>query len=369
LIITDEAHTGEADTYQIIYEFYPKSKRLGLTATPERTDGRGLKNTYDIIVEPITIREAIDQGSLAEPLLMVPEQYALNVEIKDGDYDVKTQAALLGDAQIIGDVITQYGNIFAGAPCMVACCSYQHAENMTKAFNNVGWNFQHIHSNLNKHERAGLIRKIRKREINGLCTVGIGIAGLDIPGLFGLIWLRRTLSVTIYLQFIGRCIRPAKGKKYGIIIDPVGNVFIHGRPDRKRTWSLEGRAGIETDPEYAVPKMKVCPICQVMNAEENTVCHLCGFDFTDPTQRPEAKGRKIPAMVDGELVVLDGDELCKRKEEIKKALEEQRHEKEKQAKEANAPKELTRLQKVTLLKNGLEKNRSGLFADAVKKYL
>lgn len=368
IIVTDEAHTGEADTYQVIYQYYPKSKRIGLTATPERTDGRGLKNTYDIIVEPISMKEAIEAGFLSEPLLIVPEQYAVNVDIKDGDYDVREQAALLGDAQIIGDVITQYGNIFAGAPVMVACCSFEHAEKMTAAFNDVGWNFQHIHSNLNKHERAAMIRKIRKREINGLCTVGIGIAGLDIPGLFGLIWLRRTLSVTIYLQFIGRCLRTASGKRYGVILDPVGNVFIHGRPDRVRRWSLEGRADALIDPEFAAPKMKICPVCQVLNAETNTHCHLCNFDFTDPLQKPDSKGRKIPAMVDGELIVLDGEGLSKRKEEIKAALDEQRHERQKAEEKAAKGVELSKIEKMTLLKNGLEKKR-GLFSHAVKNYL
>jgi DNA repair protein RadD len=366
-IITDEAHTGEARTYQIIYDYYPKAWRLGLTATPERTDGQGLDRTYDEIVEPITVKEAIKNGFLSEPLLIVPEQYALNVQINNGDYEPEQQAALLGDAKIIGDVLEQYSNIFAGMPCMIACSTFEHANQMTKAFSDAGWNFRHIHSDLNKTERAVLIRGIREGTLNGICTVGIGIAGLDIPGLFGLIWLRRTLSVTIYLQFIGRCLRVLNGKRYGIILDPVGNVFIHGAPDRERKWMLKGRREREKSESIIMPKMKICPICGIMNAEENINCHICNHDFR--IEMPDnGKKRKIPAMVDGRFVVLDGEELGKRKEEIKEAIKEQRRQSAEREEKENTPIILSRQEKMTLLKTGLEK-KGGLFQHAVKNYL
>ena len=59
IIITDECHRSEANTWQNIYNFYPQAKRLGLTATPQRTDGKGLDNTYDTIIETIDIDTAI----------------------------------------------------------------------------------------------------------------------------------------------------------------------------------------------------------------------------------------------------------------------------------------------------------------------
>ena len=145
-----------------------------------------------------------------------------------------------------------------------------------------------------------MIREIRSGKLNGLCTVGIGIEGMDLPGLYGLIWMRRTMSLMIYLQFIGRVLRPLPGKEYGIIIDGVGNCFIHGRPELDRQWSLE--SDYKPDEGEKAPRMKVCPACGVMNAFLNTHCHICNTDLNDESLKIK---RKLPTMVDGRLVVLD----------------------------------------------------------------
>jgi superfamily II DNA or RNA helicase len=337
---------------------------LGLTATPQRTDGKGLDNIYTDIVQTISMQDAIRAGYLAEPLIIAPEQYALDVPINNGDYDVNVQAELLGKTRIIGDVIKQYSDIFAGLPVLVACSTHEHAKKMNEAFCCAGWNFEHIHSSLHTRERARMLRDIRNGKLNGLVTVGIGIEGLDIPGLYGLIWLRRTLSITIYLQFTGRVLRAMPGKKYGIIIDPVGNTFIHGRPQMDRTWKLTGR-GDDPNTDTGAPKMKICPVCSVMNAESNINCHICGYDFTG--EKPEGAGRKFPSMVDGNLVILDADELAGRKEEIQENLKSQREQRDADAVAGDAVP-LSRLEKMNVLKNGLER-KSGLFADAVSKYL
>ncbi len=363
LIITDELHHGRADTWMNIYNYYHDAQRLGLSATPQRGDGKGFDNLYTDIVQTIDMQQAIAAGYLAQPLIIVPEQYKMKVRVNNGDYDVNEQAELLGKVQIIGDVIKQYTNIFAGLPVIVACSTFEHANIMTESFREAGWKFEHIHSGLNYHERRRMIREIRQRKLNGLCSVGIGVEGLDISGLYGLIWLRRTLSVTIYLQFIGRVLRPFPGKKYGIIIDPVGNVFISGRPEMHREWKLTGRDD-EPNTEESAPKMKICPICSVMNAEENITCHICGYDFVSGDMQ-NIKKRKLPVMVDGKLIILDAEKLAERKEAIQESLREQR-------KKMNEPKEeirpATKLEKIRILKNGLE-SKSGLFADAIKNYL
>jgi superfamily II DNA or RNA helicase len=363
VIITDECHHSLANTWLNIYDYYKDAQRLGLTATPQRLDGKGLDNVYTDIVQTIDMQQAINAGYLAQPLVIVPEQYKMKIRINNGDYDVSEQAELLGKVRIIGDVIQQYSNIFSGLPVMVACSTSEHANIMTKAFRDAGWKFEHIHSGLNYHERKQMIREIRTRKLNGLCSIGIGVEGLDLPGLYGLFWLRRTLSVTIYLQFIGRVLRPFPGKKYGIIIDPVGNTFIHGRPEMHREWKLTGRDE-EPNTESSAPKMKICPICSVMNAETNITCHICGYDFTSGII-PEGKKRKLPVMVDGRLVILDADKLAERKEEIQAGLREQ---KKKMDAEPERMPEVTRLEKVRILKNGLEQ-KSNLFSEAIKNYL
>jgi superfamily II DNA or RNA helicase len=368
VIVTDECHHSAADTWLNIYDFYSDAQRLGLSATPQRLDGKGFDNIYTDIVQTIDMHGAIDQGFLAKPLIIVPEQYNLKVPINNGDYDIYQQAEQLGKVQIIGDVINQYSNIFGGLPVIVACSTSEHADIMTKAFCEAGWKFEHIHSKLNKHERRRIIREIRQRKLNGLCTCQIGTEGLDIPGLYGLIWLRRTLSVTIYLQFIGRVLRPLDGKQYGIIIDPVGNTFIHGRPEMHREWKLTGR-NEEPNTEESAPKMKICPVCSVMNAEENITCHICGYDFV-LGEMQGSKKRKLPVMIDGKLIILDAEKLAERKEEIQAGLREQRKRQGSATAtgEQKEPATIAQSEKVQILKNGLEQKK-GLFADAIRNYL
>ena len=113
-IISDENHHSMCETWQNIYNFYPNAKRLGLTATPKRTDGKALTPTYDEIIEVITFKNAIQREFLSDYLLVVPEEYKMNIPIRNGDYDVQDQARLLGETRIIGNAIEWYSKIFEG---------------------------------------------------------------------------------------------------------------------------------------------------------------------------------------------------------------------------------------------------------------
>jgi len=358
IIITDEAHHSAADTWEAIFQKWPAALRLGLTATPQRTDGKGLNHLYDEIVQTTDIQELVKAGHLAAPLPIVPEQYLINIPIKNGDYDPSEQARLLGKPKIIGDIIEKYGMIFGGLPVLVPCSNHAHAEKMTESFRAAGWKWDHIHSKLQKSERRRMLREIESGAINGLCTVGIGTEGLDIPGLFGLIWLRRTMSLTIYLQFNGRVLRPMPGKTYGIILDAVGNTFIHGLPEAPREWRLDGTAKIKGMSEESI-KMKLCPCCGVPNNTENIYCHFCGALLTGA-----GKKRKIPAMVDGELVAVDGSEIPRLKMAVEAKIKVIQEEKE----SSFIPVEIPDGDKMKILKSGLFKGRRK-FADAVRRFI
>jgi len=367
VIITDECHHSAADTWKNIYAYYDKALNLGLTATPQRTDGQGIDDIYNCIVSTIEMNEAIKKSYLAKPLLIVPEQYKLKVNIQNGDYNPEEQAQQLGKTKIIGDVIKRYTDIFSGLPVIVSCSTHEHAKMMTEKFCDAGWKFEHIHSKLSEYDRSQMIKNIKTEKLNGLCTVGIGIEGMDIPGLYGLIWLRRTLSLTIYLQLIGRVLRASPGKEYGIIIDPVGNAFIHGSPELPREWSLQGKN--KNTESIPAPKMKICPNCCVMNSQQNIFCHICKHDFR--IESPDIKKRKIPKMVNGELVLLDESEIEIETDLIFQKLKLQKEDeaiRAEQKKEKELKKELTKTDKLKILKTGLELKKNS-FSNAVEKYL
>lgn len=378
-LVFDECHHTAAATMQEIIRFFPRATPWGLTATPARTDHKPLSPPFTDIVQTITMRQAIDAGFLARPLPVVPEILLGKVPIKNGEYDPQAQAAALGKTQIIGNVIDNYGTVFGGLPVLVACSTFDHAKDMTARFNEAGWRFEHIHSGLVPAERKRMLRQIRERRLNGLCTVGIGIEGMDIPGLYGLIWLRRTMSLTIYLQFIGRVLRPLPGKTHGIIIDPVGNLFIHGFPEADREWSLaatEPTKAVQDDIEAPnASVMRICPFCGVANAAMNTRCHFCGKEL-DSEEARQARARTLPAMVDGELVAVESDgqaEAIRERAERIRAEQAARFETERQAEERRRTEaqEITvdTAEQVRTLREGLFTTRRRMFAEAVKNYL
>jgi superfamily II DNA or RNA helicase len=375
-IWTDEAHHSLASSWESIYTHFDRAQRVGLTATPYRMDNRPLGDWYTDIVQTITPRQAIDAGYLAEPLVIVPEEYRLTVPINRGDIPPEVQADALGEPRVIGDMIGRYGDIFGGLPVLVACATHEHAKQITAAFNAAGWKFEHIHSGLSEVDRARMLSAIRTGKLNGLCTVGIGIEGMDIPGLYGLIWMRRTMSLTIYLQFIGRILRPLPGKKYGIILDGVGNTFIHGRPDMDRKWSLS--TGYEPqDESETAPTMRLCPACGVMNSVGNIICHLCGIELDgDAADAIRAKKKRgFPAMVDGRLVVLNEEAQERRAEDIREKLAAQRAASgEAQGTVAGTggaePVELSKAEKVNILSKGLTgRDTKSLFRETLKEFV
>ena len=144
-IFTDECHHSAANTWETIYTFFDRATRCGLTATPERLDGKGLDHLYTDIVQTITMREAIDAGYLAKPLPIVPQKYLDKHDIPTADIDsgagLEAQAAKLGKLEIIGDVIESYTRIFHGRPVLVACATFGHAELMAAKFCDAGWSF------------------------------------------------------------------------------------------------------------------------------------------------------------------------------------------------------------------------------------
>lgn len=310
-IFTDEAHRGMATSYQNIYSHFSNCKRAGWTGTPYRMDNKPLGEFYTHLYEPIKMSGAIDAGYLCKPHIHVPEQYKDYIPDQQtiGKVDHKEQRKIIQDKKIIGDMLKTYSNIFNGMPVIIPCSGHNHARLVSKMYESAGWQVGHLHSKLNKYERRRIVNDVRKKKINILTTVGVGVEGMNIPGLYGIIWMRFTESLTVYMQFNGRAMRPSTGKDVFIMVDPVGNSVIHGRPDIDRKWSLHTDYTPGQDISEA-PTMKECPVCGNMNAVENMKCWVCYFDFETGLldgMPIDKRRRKMPKFIDGKLCWLEGD--------------------------------------------------------------
>jgi superfamily II DNA or RNA helicase len=311
-IIIDEAHFSGAETWENIYNHFSHCLLFGMTATPLRYDNKSLSKYFNCIFEPIKISECIKKGYLSKPVIIIPELYKDHIPQNKEESEINKD--IIQKGKIIGDMVKLYRDVFNGEPVIIPCSTTEHAKKIAEMYKSEKWIVDHIHSGLTKHERHRIIKDVRNGKTNILITVGVGVFGLNIVGLKGIIWLRYTESLTIFLQLCGRAARISKGKKHYILVDPVGNLLTHCSPDIDRKWSLNTDYVPGQDISEA-PTMRICPVCDTANSQSNEKCWICGYDFL--TALPvDKKKRKLPKFISGELVWLDNENNIERENDV-----------------------------------------------------
>ena len=245
VIIIDEAHHAVADTWIKILNYWPKCLNLGYTATALRFDGVGLGNVYSYLNEGAQTAELVDKRYLCEPVLFT-SKLALEIantpfKIVNDDYSIKEQTVFMSQTKIVQDTIRCYRKYFNGAPAIIFCVSIEDCHLVSQAMIKAGWKTGVVQSGMDSDVRRNYIRGLANGNYNAICSYEVLGEGVDIPVLAGIIIRRLTASLTNFLQWCGRPLRLAEGKKYGLIVDQAGNYFIHGHPLDHRQWSLEDK--------------------------------------------------------------------------------------------------------------------------------
>lgn len=324
LIIIDEAHRSLAPTYVEIAKTYPNAKIVGLTATPRRTDGKGLGHLYQDIVTAPPIRYFIDEGFLCDyELYGIPVDADLTeVSSKLGDFDTKQLSTAMNKPTITGDAVSHYLKFASGKPCVVMCVDIAHAESVAEEYNKRGVKAQAIHGK--SKNRDAILEAFEKNEFSVLTSVNLMIEGVDLPFIEVCQWLRPTQSLVIYMQGNGRGLRPFDGKDHLIILDHVGNYKRHGLPDANHEWDLLDRKRSSRekskDPDEDHIGIQTCKKCYLTFLSGVSFCPHCG----EPV---ELKERKLQ-VVDGELerikaaAVAEKKRLARQEQGMTKSLEE-----------------------------------------------
>lgn len=306
LIVIDECHRAAANTYRKVLEFYPNARVIGLTATPSRTDGKGLDDLFDTIVEGPAVRSLIDAGYLSEYELIAPpiDIDMSDIKTKMGDYDKKELEAAVDKPTITGDAVAQYKRHAMGKRCVVMCVSIKHAEHVCAQYKAAGIEAVQIDGKMTNAERKGVVERFRRGEVKVICNVQLLLEGVDIPAISVVQWLRPTQSLIVWLQGCGRGLRPSPGKDKLMILDHVGNWSRHGIPDAEREWSLAGRPKgrrkkADEEPDLSVTQ---CLSCFHVFRSGPDACPSCG----EPLPK---KGRAELEVVEGELEKIDLDQI------------------------------------------------------------
>lgn len=243
LLIIDEAHRAAAKTYRQIVAMYPRAVRLGLTATPLRTDGQGLCDSFAELVTCSSVRELIQDGFLVPYRALEAPDEALKqlpfMKKRAGDFAQRELADLMNKPRLVGDVVREYLKHGRGRKAVAFAVSIEHSIALKQAFKSAGVRADHIDGRASEGERKRALERIAKGSLDVLCNVNLFTEGWDCPAVSCIIMARPTASLTLYLQSVGRGMRPAKGKEDLLILDHAGNIERLGLPDEDRDWALE----------------------------------------------------------------------------------------------------------------------------------
>lgn len=289
-LICDEAHHAAAESWKTLLARLPGAVLVGLTATPWRLDGRGLSEMFDASVVAATPKQLLDQGYLCQATgrAYVPPDFS-SVAIKQGDYDSAGLTVAYRESKVLGDIVERWFEHCGPSPergrgkrTILFAASIEISQDLVAAFRARGIAADHLDFRTESGERRRIIERVRSGETTIVSNVGILGEGLDVPELECAILARPTKSLAVFLQQVGRVLRPVPGKASAWIHDHANCIRTHGFWDDERDYSLTKTR--EKEPGEA--PVRVCPECYACCPGGALQCPQCGYIWPAP-EKPE----------------------------------------------------------------------------------
>ena len=264
IVVVDEFHHAEAATYTALLKHLQPKLLLGLTATPERADGRSVLHWFDNrVAAESRLWDALDQG------LLVPFQYfgvddktdLSQIDFNAGRYDIsaleKVYTADQRRAQQVLSALTERVRDPTQMRALGFCVSVKHAEFMTAIFNQSGLRAMSVTGKTPVADRRAAVQRLASGELCALFSVDVFNEGVDIPPIDTVLFLRPTESATLYLQQLGRGLRLHEGKSCLTVLDFIGKANRRFRFDRRFRAMLGGgtRAEVRRAVDAGFPRL------------------------------------------------------------------------------------------------------------------
>ncbi len=280
IIFVDEAHLSVSKRYTDIFEAHGNAIVIGTTATPCRSDQRGLGEVYDNLIDVVGTQELTDDGFLAPVRYFVPSDPDLGkIKIKMGDYDNKELAAKVDKPKIVGDVVDNWLKYAEGRNTIVFAVNVAHSKHIREGFDRVGIPSAHLDAKSSDDERDRVFKQMEDGEIKIVCNCALYQEGMDVPDISCVVIARPTKSLALYRQCAGRGMRISEGHDDMILLDHGGVVDEHGLLTDDIMWTLDGgkKAWSKKKKEEKDKKLVICRSCkQVFESRDN--CPDCGTE-------------------------------------------------------------------------------------------
>lgn len=284
LVIIDEAHAiqrTDESMYRMLLDNLPRSTKIaGLTATHFRLDSgylhQGEGALFDRISHQVSAAELIARGWLVP--IVGPDQLGLRMkrpaEIDDAAGAlVKTRACLENAVNLLR----------RRRKSIVFCYSIDHAEEAAAYFSGLGRKTMVVHSRMSRTHSREVLAAFRMAPAADLFSVGMLTTGFDVPDITAIVLLRHTESVGLYIQMLGRGMRPSPGKTECLVLDYAGNHDRHGDiadPHVTIRGPWRGRDAVARE------FLKACPACSNLLVQVASACDACGYEFIDLKPAP-----------------------------------------------------------------------------------
>ncbi len=305
VIIVDEFHHAAAPTYRKLIDHFQPRVLLGLTATPERTDGESILHWFgDRIAVELRLWDALERQ------LLTPFHYfglhdqtdLSHVRWTRGAYDrAQLEGVYIADDARIAQILTELQWKVTDVHAMRAlgfCVGIDHAHHMARRFNDAGIPSLAVSSQSTSVERDDALRKLKHREVNCLFAVDLFNEGVDVPEIDTVLFLRPTESATVFLQQLGRGLRRTTSKDCLTVLDFIGNANRNFRFDlRYRAITGATRADVVSQVENGFPLLPAGCSIQLDRVARGIVLdnlkQAIGSRFTTLVRELQSIGRQV----------------------------------------------------------------------------
>ncbi len=285
-LVIDEAHHSTSDTYMAIIEKVREGsetlKHIGFTATPNRSDGQGLRKNYSNVADQIFVGELIRSGHLVPPRTFIvdvgAQQKLRGIRQVAGDFDMGAVNEIMNREPINDAVVEQWKEKGEGRKTVVFCSTVEHAMGVHQAFQDQRIKCELVTGELSKKERAQALERYYSGDSQVVVNVAVLTEGWDYPPTSCIVLLRPSSAMSTMIQMVGRGLRtvdhrefPDVQKRDCIVLDFGISSLLHG--SLEQDVDLDGNEG-----KYADLAMD-CPSCESEIPISSRECPLCGHVF------------------------------------------------------------------------------------------
>jgi DNA repair protein RadD len=300
VVIFDEAHLALGASRQALLDSFPGAFIFGFTATPAKTSGAALSDRFETLILGPSVPDLIEAKQLvkprifSKPVMTVRELNGVSKDSKTGDFATGELSQLMSRPKLVGDVVTNWLRIANGKRTLVFACDKGHGAQLVEQFRQAGVPTEQLTDNDDEDTREEAIGRLETGATHVLVNCFLLSYGIDIPAVECVVLARPTRSVVLYLQAVGRGMRPSPGKDHMILIDHGRVVENLGMPTYDRDWSLSGgnvnvqaRERLADSRQVADEKPRHCGECGLtwIVSEDGSNCSNCGWHPT-PKARP-----------------------------------------------------------------------------------